>query len=428
MYKKRLLDVKLKRFMESRFAILVEGAKATGKTTTCKELTEHHFHLDSPQELEAVAQTSYKILFVNEGNILIDEWQFHPEIWNVVRRKVDEGNFTGTIFLTGSSPSLQPWVHSGSGRILRFKMRPLSIEEREIEIPKIRIAEMLNFETFGSRQEFFYQTKITLEDYLDEIYKSGFPGIRDEDEDIRKESLESYINNIVHHDIAENGANIRKPAAMRAWIRSYSAAIGTTTNAKTIADAAFADNEESLADSTLQNYRELLKGISITEEVQAWLPFGQLFSNLGKVPKHFIVDPALSVHLLNISKKNLLLGRRLPKTIGKLNKTFLGQLFEGLVYQSLATYAEINGASISHLRLRGGEKEIDFIIQREDVLIAVEVKSKILINDKDVANLNWFEKKIGDEYDVIKLVITVGENAYRREDGVIVCPLALLGV
>ena len=426
MYKKRLIDEKLKRFKESRFALLVEGAKATGKTTTCKELTEQHFHLDNPQELESIEATKNKILFEGEGSVLIDEWQFYPEVWNAVRRKVDEGNFKGTIFLTGSSPSLQPWVHSGSGRIIRFKMRPLSIEEREIEIPQLRISQMLEFDTFNNN-EFFYQTEINLENYLDEIYKSGFPGIRPETDDIRKESLISYINNIIHHDLVENGAKVRKPAAMKAWLRSYSAAIGTTASSKTIADAAFSDNEESLANSTLQNYRELLKGISITDEVEAWLPFGQLFSNLGKVSKHFIVDPALSVHLLDISKKNLLLGRRLPKTIGKLNKTFLGQLFEGLVYQSLATYAEMNNASISHLRLRGGEKEIDFIIQKEDVLIAIEVKSKALVNDKDVANLNWFEQKIDGEYDVIKLVLTAGSNAYRREDGVIVCPLALLG-
>ena len=427
MYKKRLLDDKLTRFKESRFALLVEGAKATGKTTTCMQLTDYHFHLDNEQELERVTLTNNQILFEGDGSVLIDEWQFHPAVWNAVRRKVDDGNFAGTIFLTGSSPSLQPWVHSGSGRIIRFKMRPLSIEEREIEVPKLRISQMLKFDDFDKNNEFFYPTEIGLEDYLDEIYKSGFPGIRQESEEVRMESLISYVDNIVHHDVIENGGTIRKPKAMKAWLRAYSAAIGTTASSKTIADAAFSDNEESLADSTLQSYRGLLKGISITEEVEAWLPLGQLFSNLGKVPKHFLVDPALCVSLLEVSKKNLLLGRRLPQTVGKLNKTFLGQLFEALVYQSLATYCEINSASISHLRLRGGEKEIDFIIQKEDVLIAVEIKSKLIINDKDVTSLNWFEKKIGDEYDVVKLVVTAGQHAYRRKDGVIVCPLALLG-
>ena len=425
MYQKRLIDSQLEDFKNSKFALLVEGAKATGKTTTCIQLTEQVFHLDKKTERIAVEATNHSILFDGEGSVLIDEWQFLPDVWNTVRRKVDEGNFSGTIFLTGSSPSLQPWVHSGSGRILRFKMRPLSIEERGIETPRVRISELLKI---PNDDDFFAETKIGLENYLDEIYCSGFPGIRPlENKVLRERSLDSYIENIIHHDFGENAIVIRKPSAMKAWLRAYSGALATTTNAKTIADAAFSDNEESLANATLQSYRDLLKGIGITEEVEAWLPLGQLFANLGKTSKHFIVDPALAVRLLGISKRNLLLGRRLPQTIGKLGSTFLGQLFESLVYQSLATYADINNATISHLRLRDGKKEIDFIIQKEDLLIAIEVKTKAIVESKDVANLNWFEARIGDEYDVVKLIITTGTHSYRREDGVIVCPLALLG-
>ena len=105
----------------------------------------------------------------------------------------------------------------------------------------------------------------------------------------------------------------------------------------------------------------------------------------------------------------------------------LGQLFESLVYQSIATYADINEAHLSHLRLRGGEKEIDFIVQKEDTIIAIEVKSKAKIEGKDVANLHWFEQKVNKEYDVVKLVINAGPYAYKRSDGVIVVPLALFG-
>ena len=425
MYQKRIIDSQLEYFMKSRYALLVEGAKGTGKTTTCVQLTEQQFHLDKPMERSAVEAANHAILFEGNGNVLIDEWQFLPDVWNSVRRKVDEGTFDGTIFLTGSSPSLQPWVHSGSGRILRFKMRPLSIEERGIETPRVRISDLLKF---PNEDDFLGKTTIKLDDYLDEIYRSGFPGIRSlEDEVLRERSLDSYIDNIVHHDFGENSIIIRKPSALKAWLRAYSGATATTANSKTIANAAFSDNEESLAKDTLQSYRELLKGIGITEEVEAWLPLGQLFSNLGKTSKHFLVDPALAVRLLDISQQNLLLGRRLPKTIGKLTKTLLGQLFESLVYQSLATYADVNNAKIYHLRLRAGEKEVDFIIQKKDLLIAVEVKLKAAVDDKDVSNLNWFEQRIGDEYDVVKLIITTGEYSYRRKDGVIVCPLALLG-
>lgn len=424
MYKRRLIDSQLEYFKTTRYALLIEGAKATGKTTTCKNLTEHHFRLDHKEERELVENSNHRILFEESGDILIDEWQFLPDVWNTVRRKIDDGDFDGTIFLTGSSPSLQTKIHSGSGRILRFKMRPLSVEERGMDVPKIRISKLLSLEI---EDDLFFRTGTILEDYLDEIFLSGFPGFRQESDTVRKRSFASYIDNITHHDFGDDSNVIRKPAAMKAWLRSYAAAIATTATSKTIADAAFSDNEESLSTVTLQNYRDLLSGIGITEEVPAWVPIGQLFKNLSRTSKHFLVDPALSVNLLDLSKRNLLLGRQIPKTVGKLNKTFLGQLFESLVYQSLAVYCDINDATLSHLRIRGGEKEIDFIIQKEGVLIAVEVKSKLSISDKDVANLNWFEKKIGEEYDVIKLVISVGTHSYQREDGVIICPLSLLG-
>lgn len=421
------MDSVLEYFKKSRYALLVEGAKATGKTTTCMQLTEQHFHLDNQDDFERV-ETNHNVLFEGAGSVLIDEWQFNPHVWNTVRHKVDAGDFKGTIFLTGSSPSLQPWVHSGSGRILRFKMRPLSIEEREIETPGIRISQMLDFEQFKNEDEISFRTDINIENYIDEIFDSGFPGIRFKDDSTqRKHSIESYVDNIVHHDVFEQDTKLRKPKAMKAWLAAYAAATATNATSATIADAAAKDKEGALSPKTIQHYREILQGIGVIEEVEAWLPYGSPFKNLGMSSKHFLVDPALAVALLNVTKGAILKGRRLPESVGKINKTFLGQLFESLVYQSLAVYCEVNHAKLFHFRLRGGEKEIDFIIQKEDVLIAVEVKSKAIIKDDDVKTLNWFEKKIGDEYDVIKLVITVGANAYRRKDGVIVCPLALLG-
>lgn len=423
MYKKRLIDDLLLEYKKSKFAILVEGAKATGKTSTCEELTAESFYLDQPIQREVI-ENNPQMVFTSGKDILLDEWQRLPEIWEIVRRKIDEGSYQGSIFMTGSSPSLQPRIHSGSGRILRFKMRPLSIEERELDVVKIKLSDLL---TDHIEEVFTYQTEVTLEHYLDEIFNSGFPGIRLEPERFRARSIESYIDNIIHHDLLEQEIKVRKPQSMKAWLTSYAAATATNTSGSTIADAAFSDGDGAVSTSTIQSYKEILQGIGVIEQVPTWLPLGSLFSNLGKTPKHFLVDPALAVSLLNVTKKNILQGRRLPKTVGKLNKSFLGQLFESLVYQSLATYTEICEAHLSHLRLRNGEKEIDFIVQKEDKLIAIEVKSKAKIEGKDVANLNWFEQKVKEEYDVIKVIINSGPYAYKRDDGVIVVPLALFG-
>jgi len=423
MYKKRLIDDMLLEYKKSKFAILVEGAKATGKTTTCEEITEESFYLDQPIQREVI-ESNPQMVFASGKDVLLDEWQRLPEIWEIVRRKVDEGTYQGAILMTGSSPSLQPRIHSGSGRILRFKMRPLSIEERELDVAKIKLSHLL---TGNIEEAFTYQTAVTLDHYLDEIFNSGFPGIRLEPEKFRVRSIQSYIDNIIHHDLLEQEIKVRKPQSMKAWLTAYAAATATNASSSTIAEAAFADDGGAVSANTIQSYKEILQGIGVIEQVLAWLPLGSLFSNLGKTPKHFLVDPAIAVTLLNVTKKNILQGRRLPKTIGKLNKTFLGQLFESLVYQSLATYTDICEAHLSHLRLRGGEKEIDFIVQKEDTLIAVEVKSKAKIEGKDVASLHWFEQKVNKEYDVVKVVINAGPYAYKRIDGVIVVPLALLG-
>jgi len=418
-----LIDNVLLEYKKSKFAILVEGAKATGKTSTCEQMTKKSYYLDQLLQREVI-ENNPQMIFTDGQDILIDEWQRLPEIWEVVRRKVDEKNYEGAIFMTGSSPSLQPKIHSGAGRILRFKMRPLSIEERELAVVKVRLSQLLE----GDFEEnFTYSTDVQLEHYLDEIFRSGFPGIRLEEEKFRIKSIQSYVDNIIYHDLLEQEIVVRKPQSIKAWLMAYAAAVATNASATTIAGAAFADSIGAVSPKTVALYKEMLQGMGIIEQVPAWLHFGLAFSNLGKTSKHFLVDPALAVSLLNVTKQNILQGRRLPKPVGKLNKTFLGQLFEALVYQSLATYAHLCEAHLSHLRLRGGEKEIDFIVQKEDVLIAIEVKSKTKIQAKDVANLHWFEEKVKAEYDVVKLVINTGPYAYRRADGVVVVPLALFG-
>ena len=423
-YKKRLMDDLLDDYKESKFAILIEGAKATGKTSTCEQIVETSYYLDNPIQRDVI-ESNPEMIFMKDVDLLIDEWQRLPEIWGIVRRKVDKGVFSSTIFLTGSSPSLQPNIHSGSGRILRFKMRPLSIQERQIEESSVFLSQLLKE---GLSENFTFETTLTLSDYLDEVFKSGFPGIRGEKERFRDRSIASYVDNIIHHDmLVEQDVKVRKPQALKSWMSAYAAAVATNATNATIAAAAFSDGNGTLSNNTIQFYKEILQGIGIIEQVPAWLPFGSLFSNLGKTPKHFLVDPALAVSMLKITKDNLLAGRNLPKSVGSLNKNLLGQLFESLVYQSLATYADICEADLSHLRLRGGEKEIDFIIQKNDTLIAVEVKSKAKIDHKDVANLNWFKEKVKNEYNVIKVIINAGPYAYRRSDGVFVIPLGLLG-
>ena len=158
-------------------------------------------------------------------------------------------------------------------------------------------------------ETFTHQTDITLEHYLDEIFHSGFPGIRFESEKFRGRSIASYIDNIIYHDLLEQDIRVRKPGAMKAWLTAYAAATAINASHATIAEAAFSESVGAASANTIQSYKEILQGIGVIEQVPAWLPLGYFFSNLGKTPKHFLVDPALAVSLLGVTKKTFCKGK-----------------------------------------------------------------------------------------------------------------------
>jgi predicted AAA+ superfamily ATPase len=422
MYKKRLVDNLLKEYIEDFPAILIEGAKAVGKTSSCLELANSDFRLDDTDTNELVSASMDSII-KRERPVLIDEWQRLPAIWDYIRRCVDNNLPNGALLLTGSSPKLYSNIHSGSGRIVRLKMRPYSIEEREMAPVKVRLS---NFLSGSINQLLDEETDVALADYVDEIFRSGYPGIRDRSERAIERAVKSYIDNITTHDFKENNILIRKPQSLKLWLQTYAAASATTTAHKTITQTAMSQDTQSPTEKTASNYRELLSGMGIVEELQAWLPMGKLFPVLGKTPKHFLVDPALIPSLLSFDKQIVMNGQA-KSPIGKLNKSFIGQLFESLVYQSIATYAEINEADLSHLRLSNGTHEIDFIVQKKRTIVAIEVKSASSINAEDVKHLIWLHEQIKEEFTVHKVIIYMGKHTYVRKDGVFVIPAAVFG-
>ncbi|MDR0690847.1 MAG: DUF4143 domain-containing protein [Streptococcaceae bacterium] len=425
MYLKRHVDTLLQKYIENFPVILIEGAKAVGKTSTCENIAKTSYYLDEPLHYEVLSSIP-DILQKDIPPILIDEWQKLPSIWEYSRRAVDRGLSAGFLLLTGSSPKINANIHSGAGRIVRLKMRPFTIEERQISDVYIRISDFLDVRITDNISE---RTNKGLVDYLDEIFRSGLPGIRDKSEYARKGFLKSYVDNLAEKEFIENGFSIKKPDSLHSWLKAYASAIASVTNFQTILDASMRNSLESPSRKTADNYKDILVTLNVIEELPAWLGYGKLFPALAKASKHFLLDPALVAPLLGMTKSKILKGD-VPHPIGKMNKTFLGQLFESLIYQSLITYAEINGARLSHLRMKNGRREIDFIIEKEEnnQLIAIEVKSASSISDKDVEHLNWFEEIAKKEYKTTKVVLYMGSFAFTRKDQVHVIPASMLGV
>jgi len=352
--------------------------------------------------------------------VLIDEWQHVPETWDLVRRAVDAGASPGSFLLTGSSRPLEGGSHSGAGRILSLRMRPLALSERDLTPPAVSLGELLK----GNRPKISGGSASGLEDYVNEIVASGFPGLRSLSGRALRGQLDGYLSRIVDRDFEELGH--RSPATLRRWLTAYAAASSTATSFERIRDAATAGHGDKPAKSTTIPYRDILERLWVLDPVEAWSPSRNRLSRLSSPPKHQLADPALAARLLGVDADALLEGRAAGPTVPR-DGTLLGALFESLVTLSVRTYAQAAEATVKHLRTASGEREVDLIVERADGrVVAIEVKLTRNVGDDDGRHLRWLAEKIGDEL-LDAVIITTGPEAYRRKDGIAVVPAALLG-
>jgi predicted AAA+ superfamily ATPase len=420
-YEPRVVDAELDELIGSAAALAIEGAKGVGKTATASRRAASVRELDDPAQ-RAIAVADPARLLDGPMPVLIDEWQYVPEIWDLVRRAVDAGAEPGSFLLTGSSRPNERGAHSGAARILNIRMRPLALSERGLAPPTVSLAELLR----GGRPPLSGGCATRLEDYVGEIVASGFPGLRPLAERARRGHLDGYLRHVVDRDFEELGHNVRDPAALRRWMTAYAAASSTTASFETIRDAATGGHGEKPAKTTTLPYRDVLERLWVLDPVEAWLPTRNRLSRLSSPPKHQLADPALAARLLGIDSGALLEGRPAGPPVPR-DGTLLGALFESLITLSVRTYAQSAEASVKHLRTVGGRHEVDLIVERGDGrVVALEIKLTRDVRDDDTRHLRWLAERIGDEL-LDAVIVTTGTEAYRRPDGIAVVPAALLG-
>jgi predicted AAA+ superfamily ATPase len=413
-YLPRVIDQELDRLLAGLPALAVEGPKGVGKTVTAERRATRSLHLDDPGELQVLLAERNPIRPVR-GTLLIDEWQRHPPTWDMVRRAVDDGAPAGSYLITGSAVPTGVPLHSGAGRIVNLRMHPLALSERGIESPEVSLADLLRRDRSDDLR-ISAETTIGLDTYVEELVRSGFPGIRALAPGVRSDQLETYVERIAQREIVEQGRLIRRPASMRAWLAAYAAATATSASYNAILGAASAGFTTKPAKTTAIAYRDILTQLWILEPLPGWLPTRRPLTRLAVSPKHHLTDPALAVALMGLDADGLLSDGML-----------LGHLFESLVTLSVRVYAQASGARVHHLRTLGGEHEVDLIVERRDRrVVAIEVKLKQVPDDDDVKHLRWLRRQIGDDL-LDAVVVTTGRYAYRRQDGIAVVPAALLG-
>ena len=413
-YLRRYIDDVLDELLPELTAISIDGPRDVGKTSSASRRADITLTLDNPEVRDLVAADPQ--LQLSRGDVvLVDEWQHLPVIWDVIRRAVD-AHSGGTYLLTGSaSPQPGTDTHTGAGRIVSLRMRPMSLAERPGSAPTVRIRDLFDADaSVGGR------TDTDLADYAREICASGLPDVHAAAPRARRAALAGYIDRIIDRDIPDSGVAIRRPVTLRAWLTAYAAATSTTTDYVKILDAATPGDAGKPSRTTAINYRDVLTKLWILDPVPAWLPGYAPLSRLNQAAKHQLADPALVTTLLSVSEEALLSG---ATGTGEL----FGRLFESLAALTLRSAGEAAEARTYHLRTRAGQQEIDYVLERYDgAVIAVEVKLARTVDDHDVRHLHWLEQQIGSRLRN-KIVVTTGTEAYRRSDGVLVIPLALLG-
>lgn len=419
-YTRRVVDDELDELLAGLSAVAIEGPRAVGKTATGMQRAKTVYRLDDDAQ-RTIAAADPSLLLRGERPVLIDEWQRLPESFDRVRRAVDDGAAPGSFLLAGSASPKDPPTHSGAGRIVRVRLRPMSLAERDIEKPTVSMNELLS----GDRAAVTGQTEISLERYVDEIFRSGFPGVRSLSGRLLRAQLDGYLDGIVDRDFEEMGKTVRRPQTLRRWMVAYAAATSSVATYEKIRDAAAGDSGDKPAKTTVASYRDVLERLFILDPVPAWLPSANRSAQLSSSSKHHLADPALAARLLQTDATALLRGQR--QEVGAVSEsTLLGALFESLVTQSVRTYAQAAEAKVSHLRTHRGDHEIDIIVERGGGILALEVKLARTPTDRDVRHLHWLKEQIGDQL-LDAVVITAGPAAYRRPDGIAVVPAALLG-
>lgn len=415
-YLSRLYDLELQKALESSGAVLIEGAKWCGKTRTASKAAKSILFMqdsDNTSSYLVMADTKPSLLLKGDVPRLIDEWQMAPVIWDAIRFEVDKRNEVGQFILTGSAvPSDNVTAHTGTGRISRMLMRPMSLYESKESNGSISLADL-----FAGKHDIEAISELTIEKISFALCRGGWPAtVRKNNQAALRMSMD-YVEAVINHDVSRVDNVDKNPNRVRALLRSLARNISTLATIQTIHDDIEA-TDNTISDKTISVYLNALRRIFVVEDVQAWSPSLRSKTAIRTSVKRQFVDPSIATAVMRINDEGLL----------KDFKTF-GFLFESLCTRDMRIYAQVNDGEVFHYRDKSG-LEVDMVVALYDGRWgAIEVK----LGNKQVELAAENLLKLKNKIDTDKMgepsflmVITGGQFAYRREDGVLVVPIGCL--
>jgi len=413
-YLPRIADTELQQRLGFSGAVLIEGPKACGKTETARQQAKSEVLLDVDLKAREAAGIDPGLVLAGETPRLIDEWQVEPNIWNQVRRAVDDRRIPGQFILAGSAqPADEETRHTGAGRISRLRMRPMSLHEAGIGAGEASLAGLLAGEELAT-----VDPGLSLADVAEVLCRGGWPGFRRLEIDAALRRVRDYLDEIVRADLRTVGPSHR-PGKVTRLLRSLARNLATDVAATTLAGDA-SEPGDPVTSATVAEYLEALSRLFVVEEQPAWRPHLRSRYALRKSPKRHFVDPSLAVAAL----------RATPATLIDDLGTF-GLFFESMVIRDLRVYAQPLDGTIAHYRDSNG-LEVDAILDCGDGRWgAVEVKlgGEAAI-EQAAATLHKFARQVDVSRSgspAFLAVVTASGYGYRREDGVQVIPIGALG-
>lgn len=419
-YRKRVADEILARKLEGKGAVLIEGPKWCGKTTTAEQIASSILYMDDPEKKEqniSMSELNPKRLLKGETPRLIDEWQLAPKLWDAIRFEVDHRGELGQFILTGSAvpADSKEVTHSGTGRFTWLTMRPMSLYESGESSGDVSLKAL-----FEENAEVDGEANISIEQLAFLACRGGWPqaiGMRDE---IALDQAKDYFDAVVRSDI-NRADNVQKNAEkVRRLMRSYARNQGSQVPNTVLAKDVSASDEESMNDVTVASYLNALRKIFVVEDMPAWNPNLRSKTAIRSSDTRYYVDPSIAAAALGIGPNDL---------INDLN-TF-GFIFETLCIRDLRVFADALDGQVYHYRDKDGQ-ECDAVVHLRNGqygLVEIKLGGEKLI-DEGARSLKVMESKIDTtrmKSPSFLMVLTgIGDYAYRRKDGVCVVPIGCL--
>lgn len=421
-YRQRIADFVLERRLAGTGAVLVEGPKWCGKTTTCVQHAKSVLYMADPDthaQNVRMAKLNISTLLKGDTPRLIDEWQEAPHFWDAIRGKVDISGDVGQYILTGSAvpPDTDAIVHSGTGRIARMKMRPMSLWESGESSGGVSLGDLLDGKPFETAEG----QKHSLEDIAYLTCRGGWPQAVDQSGGIALDRAFDYYEAVVNVDISRVDHIPRDPERVMRLMRSYARLQGTQSNLSAIRNDMAEHEAQGLGVVTIESYLKALRKIFVVDDVKAWSPSLRSKSVVRTSDTRYFIDPSIATAALKLGPGDLM---------GDLRS--FGYFFETLAVRDLHAYAEAHFGGVDHYLDRNG-LECDVIVHSRNGsygLIEVKLGGDDLI-EEGAATLNKLARILNPEkmrMPSFKMVLTaIGDFAYRREeDGIIVCPIDAL--